>query len=335
MRERLDDQDAFSLTIPAMGSMIDLRWVSSPGNDPSKTSMLAEELQANIDRWVEVMSDYQQDSQVNELCRKADDGQWHKPSSDLWRVLMLCDSWNRWSQGAFDASLGALTRLRRSKKEPSASQWQQASSSCGWDLVEWDHEQARLRFKKPGLRFDFGAIGKGFVVDRLAERLQQFGIDRYSVNASGNMAFGDSPKPGGEGWPVAIGLVDHPDRSLCTKRLFQCGIATSGDLHQKYRDRPGQKDRSGSEQTATSSHIVDPAKQMGLQGSVMATVITSDATHSDALATACCVHAARGTLRGWLSRLTTGQLGYEHSVEIWVQSLRAQGQTPTLIHWGD
>ena len=329
MRKLLDDQDAFSLTIPAMGSTIDLRWISGPESDPSKTSTLAEEVQAQIDRWVEVMSDYQQDSQVNELCRKADDGQWHQPSPDLWRVLMLCDSWHRWSLGAFDASLGALTRLRRGKKEPTAIQWQQASDRCGWEFLDWDLQQTRLRFKKPGIRFDFGAIGKGFVVDRLAERLQQFGIERYSVNASGNMAFGESPKPGVEGWPVAIGMVDHPDRSLCSKRLVQCGIATSGDLHQKYRDRPS------SETNATSSHIVDPEKQTGLKGSVMATVITSDATHPDALATACCVHAARGTLRGWLSRLTTGQLGYKDRVEIWVQSLQASGQTPTLIHWGD
>jgi thiamine biosynthesis lipoprotein len=281
------------------------------------------------------MSDYQQDSQVNEFCRKADDGNWHQPSSDLWRVLQLCDDWNRWSLGAFDASLGALTRLRRSKKEVTPSQWEQASRSCGWDAIEWDYPNARVRFKRPGVRFDFGAIGKGFVVDRLSERLGEFGVSRYCVNASGNMAFGESPKPRIGGWPVTIGLVDQPDRSLCSMRLANCGIATSGDLHQKFRDRPvdSADDRTSSDKRATSSHILDPSKQLGLRGSAMATVITNNATNADAFATSCCVHATRGTLRDWLSRLENREFGYTSDFEIWVQSSPGLDQAPRLIHW--
>jgi thiamine biosynthesis lipoprotein ApbE len=114
--------------------------------------------------------------------------------------------------------------------------------------------------------------------------LKAIGIESYCVNASGNMVFGESPKPTVQGWPVSIGLVDQPDRSLCSVRLSKCGIATSGDLHQKYRDRPSVTDNQ-----QRSSHIVDPAQQRGLVGSLMATVITGDATSADAFATACCV----------------------------------------------
>ena len=322
------DPEAYVLSIPAMGSMIDLRWISnaqSASKDPVK---LGEDLQAEIDRWVEVMSDYQQDSQVNQLCRQADDGKWHSPSTELWRVLMLCDDWNRWSQGAFDASVGALTRLRRSKNIATKDHWEQATQSCGWELIQWDRAGGRLRFKRPGIRLDFGAIGKGFVVDRLAEHLQSIGIESYSVNASGNMVFGKSPAPTVRGWPVSIGLVDQPDRSLLSVRLSQCGIATSGDLHQKYRDRPGvnaDQDKS--------SHIVDPAQQKGLAGSIMATVITSDATNADAFATSCCVHAARGTLRTWLSDLETSTDGYQGTFEIWVQTAVTANESPRLLHW--
>ncbi|MEI6526407.1 MAG: FAD:protein FMN transferase [Planctomycetota bacterium] len=338
MIEFPSDPEAYLLTIPAMGSVIDVRWIPAerPAEKPEENkapddpSKIGECLQADIDRWVDVMSDYQQDSQVNRLCLDAQDGHWHSPSSELWRVLMLCDSWHRWSQGAFDASLGALTRLRRSKKIATSEQWEQASRSSGWEYLEWDRNNCRVRFKRPGIRLDFGAIGKGFVVDRLGERLRERGIDRYSVNASGNMVFGESPKPAAQGWPVAIGLVDQPDRSLCSLRLAKCGIATSGDLHQRYRDRPGVDSSDGK---LVSSHILDPAKQAGLTGSVMATVITDSATSADAFATACCVHAARGTLRSWLMRLESHDDGYEVDFEIWVQSIAAVGQTPVLIHW--
>jgi len=296
---------------------------------------LRDMFQALIERWVDVMSDYQQDSQVNEFCRKADDGQWHKPSEDLWKILTLCHNWNRWSEGAFDASLGALTRLRRSKKPVADSAWEQASRSCGWNLLEWDHGNKSVRFKRSGIRLDFGAIGKGFVVDRLASQFRELGIERFSVNASGNMAVGLGPSQDKEGWPITIGLVDQPQQNLRSLRISNCGIATSGDMHQRYRDRPTSlpRDTNSENENPTSSHILDPSKQTGLNGSMMATVITDDATNADAMATACCVHSARGTLREWLLKVENRRYEFQSGFEIWVQHRSSTSDTPTMIHW--
>ena len=229
----LDDRDGYKLSIPAMGSLLEIRWIEGESKD---IEALRDELAALTDRWVEVLSDYQQESEVNRFCSDADDGEWHSPSESLWRMLMECDRWHRWSEGAFDASLGALTRLRRSKREGSPKEWEQARANCGWDTIEWDLTNRRLRFHRSGLRFDFGAIGKGFVADRLAEQLIDFGIERFVVNASGNMRVGVRPTEDVVGWPIAIGLVDQPDQNLCALRLHGCGIATSGDQFQKFRD---------------------------------------------------------------------------------------------------
>ena len=322
--------DAFSITIQAMGSTIDVRWVGIDSSELSQADQIGKAIETQIDHWVEVMSDYQQDSQVNAFCRQADDGQWHAPSTDLWRVLECCDQWNLWSLGAFDASLGALTRLRRSKNQPTEVQWQQARIACGWENIEWDRQSRQIRFKRPGIRFDFGAIGKGFAIDQTALQLKELGIQSYCVNASGNMALGASPSPRASGWPVAIGSVDSPERNLRSLRLVHCGIATSGDLHQKLRDRP-QPNTPGAK--AKSSHILDPQKQLGVVGSQMATVITDNATNADAFATACCVHLARGSLNNWLSGLEKSQTNFHRDFEIWVQSVKEPGQPPTLIHW--
>lgn len=324
------DPEAFSITIPAMGSTIDVRWVGIDSSDLSQASEIGQAIRTQIDHWAEVMSDYQQDSQTNAFCRLADNGQWAAPSPDLWRVLECSDLWNRWSLGAFDASLGALTRLRRSKTQPTELQWQQARLCCGWDHIEWDRQDRQIRFKRPGIRFDFGAIGKGFAIDQTAKLLKERGIHNYCVNASGNMAIGASPTPTANGWPVTIGLIDSPERNLRSLRLDNCGIATSGDLHQKVRDRPQANPADGS---TKSSHILDPQKQLGVVGSQMATVITDNATNADAFATACCVHLARGTLRHWLSGLEKGQQNFTSEFEVWVQSSIDPNQPPTLIHW--
>jgi len=107
--------EAFSITIPAMGSTLHVRWVGIDSSDLSQASEIGKAIEAQIDHWTEVMSDYQQDSQVNRFCHQADDGQWHAPSADLWRVLECSNHWNRWSLGAFDASLGALNAAQRAR----------------------------------------------------------------------------------------------------------------------------------------------------------------------------------------------------------------------------
>jgi len=287
--------DAFESEFPSMGSKIQLRWVSAKGMDPMSVLRGAREL---ADQWVDILSDYQQDSQCNQLCRDADGGSWTFVSDGLWEVIAECDRWHRISEGAFDASLGALTRLRRSHRDATAEQWERARAQCGWDLLELDHGGHRIRFLKSGLRLDFGAIGKGFVVDRIGQYLRGIGIDSFSVNASGNMCLGDTPNRGDRehGWPIAIGAIGNADRELLRMRLEGCGIATSGDLFQKYRD--GTRE----ETTAKTSHIVDPALRRGLVSSQMATVITDNATDADAMATACCVHMQRGSVNGWLDR---------------------------------
>lgn len=287
--------DAFDAEFPSMGSKIQLRWVSDQGIDPTVVLRRAREL---ADFWVDILSDYQQDSQCNQICRDADNGTWTSISDGLWEVIAECDRWHRISEGAFDASLGALTRLRRSNRDASQEQWNSARAQCGWDLLELDTNEHRIRFLKPGVRLDFGAIGKGFVVDRIGDGLRELGISSFSVNASGNMCLGDSPnrKEGVFGWPIAIGAIGNPDRELLRIRIEGCGIATSGDLFQKFRD--GTREETAKK----TSHIVDPAIRRGLQSSQIATVVTNSAADADAMATACCVHMQRGSISGWLNR---------------------------------
>ena len=287
--------DGFEAEFPSMGSKIQLRWVSDKGMDPMSVLRGAREL---ADQWVDILSDYQQDSQCNQICRQADSGSWTTVSSGLWEVIAECDRWHRISEGAFDASLGSLTRLRRSNRNATGEEWDRARAQCGWGLLELNTDEHRIRFLKPGLRLDFGAIGKGFVVDRIGEYMRGIGISAFSVNASGNMCLGDSPDRSDreQGWPIAIGTIGNADRELLRLRLEGCGIATSGDLFQKYRD--GARD----EAAAKTSHIVDPALRRGLVSSQMATVITDSAADADAMATACCVHMQRGSVNGWVER---------------------------------
>ena len=105
-----EDKDGYSLTIATMGSEISIRWIGLPKESNSTEAperaksleAIGETLNQITDQWVEVLSDYQQDSEVNQLCAKADDGQWHLPSAELWRVCLFSTSYAAAEKGGGD-----------------------------------------------------------------------------------------------------------------------------------------------------------------------------------------------------------------------------------------
>ncbi len=290
------DPTGFEAEFPSMGSKINLRWYSeNAGQD-----RMVEEARQIADQWSSVLSDYDPASQASLAGLKADDGSWVRLSMELWDVVQRCDQWHRWSNGAFDAALGAITRLRRRRVLATEGQWEAARRASGWGLIEFDTPNQAIRFQTPGVRFDFGAIGKGFVVDRIAEKLMEMEIERFVVNASGNMRIGLSP-PQTEGWPIAIDVpaagANEAGAELLRARISRCGIATSGDRWQRFPDGVGAA------KNEYSSHIVDPSTNTGVLGHQSVTIIAEDATDADAAATATCVRARRD-LAGWLEKLS-------------------------------
>ena len=288
----------FEAEFSSMGSKINLRWYSNQASQ----SRIVEAAGQVADKWVKILSDYDPNSQSELACSKADEGNWTPLSDELWSVIQMCDRWHQWSNGAFDAALGAITRLRRQRKQAAASQWEEARRKSGWNLVELDSSNQAIRFATPGVRLDFGAIGKGFVVDRITDKLQEMEIDQYVANASGNMRIGQAPH-NTEGWPIAIDFPEtgsnEKDVELLRMRLSHCGVATSGDRWQRFPDGAV----AGGAKGERSSHIIDPRTMAGLLGHQSVTIIADNAVDADAAATATCVRAG-SDLAGWLQTLS-------------------------------
>ena len=296
--ERDIDQEekGFEAEFPSMGSKINLRWYSSATSQDEVIKAAT----GIADLWIDVLSDYEPTSQAMVACAKADSGDWVQVSNELWSVLQHCEQWNRWSEGAFDAALGAITRIRWQRKPAPPELWAKARLKSGWKLLELDHPHQAMRFLTPGVRLDFGAIGKGIVVDRIAEKLEEMGIEKYVVNASGNMRMGNAPN-GTAGWPIAIDipatLPNETSIEFLRSRFSNGGIATSGDRWQRFPDANAK----GSDER--TSHIVEPTTAKGLSGHQSVTIMAGNATDADAAATATCVRARRD-LAGWLQTLS-------------------------------
>lgn len=267
----------YEFSFPAMGTQVELKAFH---HNPAEVQQAFAEVQRRVAELAAILTDYDPDSETRQLSTRAQQN-WVSVSDPLWQVLVASEHWQQLSQGAFDSSLGQLTQLwrkyRRAARQPSPEQLQWARQHSGWQYVELDREHQQVQFSCDDLRLDFGAIGKGYVVDQAFAVLEQHGLQRVLVNISGNMRAGEPP-PGRGGWRIEIAPLERGGQPLRQMLVAHTALATSGDLWQ-FMVIDGIR----------RSHILDPRTGIGVAGPVCATVISPTATNADALATTACI----------------------------------------------
>jgi thiamine biosynthesis lipoprotein len=125
-----------------------------------------------------------------------------------------------------------------------------------------------VRFTVPGVELNFGAVGKGWALDRIAASLRVRGVGRALLTAGGSSHRGW----GGESWELALrpGGDELGFLRLCDAAL---GTSASGEQHFE-----GDGRRFG--------HVLDPRSGWPAEGVRSASVVTSEAAVADALSTA-------------------------------------------------
>ncbi len=247
---------------------------------------------AALDRVTQIdrtCSDYRPDSELRKTFDHARAGQPQKLSPDLARVLAISQRISRDTGGAFDVTVGPLTKLwrraRRQKRLPPADRLREARSRVGFRLLEVDERSRRATVLRDGMRLDLGGIAKGYAVDRAMEVLVRRGFTCALVDGSGDLRVGDPP-PGRRGWRIEVESLKRPPGARLQKpevvELSNVAVATSGHAYQ-----------SVTIDGRTYSHILDPRTGIGLTRASSVTVMAPDATTADALASAASVLGPR------------------------------------------
>ncbi len=223
---------------------------------------------AQLDR---VMSDYRPDSEAMRASRSVGPT---RISEDLFRVLHRANEIAVASDGAFDVTVGPLVQLWRDAIRrgilPDAQTLAQARQRTGWRWLVLDASGPSLDLRQPGMRLDFGGIGKGFAADEAVSTLGKLGIPSCLIDLGGDITLGEPP-PGQGGWRVRLG----EDATREPLVLSRAAVATSGDTEQ-FVEIDGQR----------YSHLLDPRSGLGLTDRSQVTVIAKDGATADALATA-------------------------------------------------
>jgi thiamine biosynthesis lipoprotein len=253
--------------------------------DAATASRAAAAAFARITRMDDTMTDYNPDSELMSLSRRAG-GPPLRVSEDLFRVLEKSQELAQRTNGAFDVTAGPVIRLwrraRRRSELPDPTELAHARSLVGYKLLRLDPAKRTAQLLKPGMQLDLGGIAKGFAADEALEALRQQGINRALVAGGGDIAAG-APPPGKQGWRIGIAPLKSPDAPPTHfLTLHDAGVSTSGDAEQ-YVEIGGKR----------YSHIIDPRTGQALLGHRSVTVVAPSATATDSLATAISVLGPR------------------------------------------
>jgi len=247
---------------------------------------LVEEIEARI-------TVYRDSSEIARLNTSAAAG-WQAVSPDVFELLTRARELFDQTEGAFDAAAGSLVRvwgfLRRQGRMPTDQELAAARAAAGMQWVELDPEGCHVRFLRPGVEFNLGAIGKGWALDQVIDQLTAAGVASALVHGGSSsvraMGTQGPDLPGRQGWRVGMRHPLRPGRRLATVRLSNAALGTSGSGTQFFVDR-GRR----------LGHILDPRTGLPAEGVLSATVIAPTAATADALSTALYVLGPAGLQR--------------------------------------
>lgn len=230
---------------------------------------------ASLDR---VMSDYISDSELSKLSRSAPTTAPSPVSDDLLTVLTASNALSHQTDGAFDVTVGPLTKLwRRAHRRgefPAADLLEAARAATGYQHLKLDQRAKTAELLVPHMRLDLGGIAKGYAGDEALRLMVALGVTRAIVNAGGDVVAG-GPPPGESGWRIGVASLERDAEPSRFLRVANCAVATSGDLWQ-YVEIDGVR----------YSHLLDPKTGLGLTTRSNVTIIAPSGITADSLASA-------------------------------------------------
>ncbi|MBP89295.1 MAG: ApbE family lipoprotein [Planctomycetaceae bacterium] len=271
----VDPLQRFEATQPHMGTSFAISLYAPDRATADKCFAAAFNCVAELNR---IMSDYDPESEVSRLSSSSPHATPVQVSDDLFKVLWQAHRLSVETEGAFDVTVGPLTKLwrraRRRKQLPDATRLAKARASVGYKLLKLGPDDQTAQLVRAGMRLDLGGIAKGHAVDEAMAAIRTFGVTQVLVNAGGDIVIGDAP-PGELGWKIGVAALqpDEPPSQVLT--LVDCSVATSGDAWQ-YVELGGKR----------YSHILDPRTGLGLTRRSSVTIIAPSGLLADSLASA-------------------------------------------------
>lgn len=200
-----------------------------------------------------------------------------KVTLDLFRLIRRSLFISKLTDGIFDISYASLDKVwyfhKKMKHLPSPQEIDSLRQVVDYQKIILNEKDTTIFLAEKGMKIGFGAIGKGYVANKIKAYLIAKGIRSGIVNAGGDIcAWGKNIK--GKNWSVAIADPREKNKILAHLAIQDEAIVTSGD-YERFFYHQGKK----------YTHIINPKTGMPAEGVHSVTVICPDTELADALAT--------------------------------------------------
>lgn len=228
---------------------------------PQEVSQLQSEIMLRIDLFDQTYSRFREDSLVTKISQES--GMYTLPH-DSEKLITLYKQLYTLTNGAFTPLIGQL--LSDAGYDASYSlKTKQLRTVPSWEATI-DYHAPDVSVTQPVL-LDFGAAGKGYLVDIVGEILKKNQIESFFINAGGDILVSNTENP------LRVGLENPHD----TKQVL--GVAEISNM--SICGSAGNRRAWGA-----FHHIMDPNTKTSVKKILATWVVADDALLADALTTA-------------------------------------------------
>lgn len=258
-----------------------------PGDNEALLRAAAEEALAEVERLENQLSLYRPGSEIAQLnARAAQEAV--QVSPEVFALLQHAAQLSAETQGAFDITIAPLVRcwgfMGGSGRLPTSAEVESAKALVGMDKVLFDARERTVRFSRPGVMLDLGAIGKGYAIERGLEILREAGVMSALFHGGTSTVGAIGCPPDADAWRVAVNLPTT-DGSARRQEFHLRDVAMSVSAG---------AGRMFTSQGQTFGHVLDPRTGQPVAHATLAVVVTPKATETDALSTALLTLGAAG-----------------------------------------
>lgn len=155
-----------------------------------------------VDRLEQLLSRYIENSDVSRI-NQLQPGQQEVVSQDTMDCLLVAQKAYELTDGAFDITIGELIKQWKHNQSQPGERIDEKEKAERMELM-LDADSLVVQVTNSSISLDLGGVGKGYAVDRIAETLNEWGIDRAFIHGGASSIRALKPPTAKKGWPVTL-----------------------------------------------------------------------------------------------------------------------------------
>jgi FAD:protein FMN transferase len=265
----------YSDSIPSMSTKLEIT-ILYPEDKSTQAAAIIQQGFNEARRLIRIISAWEEGTELYNVNQQAGIGP-VKVGDELFYLLKRSIKISELTGGLFDVTFASIDKVwyfdRPMVHKPTDDQIKNSVRNISYKFIHLDEQAKTVYISNKGTKIELGAIGKGYIANKIKLCLQQHGITSGLVNAGGDLVCW-GPNQYGEAWKIGVADPHKESKHIAWLPVLDGAVATSGS-YERYALIDGIK----------YSHIINPTTGYPVHGLHSVTVISPDVELCDAIAT--------------------------------------------------